>query len=90
MGGTWRANTYPGIACDVPSHLYSFSFALNPDWSNTFSGGQEIWDYLSACVDRFGIRPHLRLGHRCTRWPGTTGSSAGGWRPRTASSPPGW
>jgi cation diffusion facilitator CzcD-associated flavoprotein CzcO len=63
VGGTWRANTYPGIACDVPSHLYSFSFALNPDWSNTFSGGQEIWDYLSACVDRFGIRPHLRLGH---------------------------
>jgi cation diffusion facilitator CzcD-associated flavoprotein CzcO len=63
VGGTWRANTYPGLACDVPSHLYSFSFALNPDWSDTFSGGPEIWDYLRACVDRFGIGPHLRLGH---------------------------
>jgi cation diffusion facilitator CzcD-associated flavoprotein CzcO len=63
VGGTWRANTYPGLACDVPSHLYSFSFALNPDWSDTFSGGQEIWDYLRACVDRFGVGPHLRLGH---------------------------
>jgi cation diffusion facilitator CzcD-associated flavoprotein CzcO len=63
VGGTWRANTYPGLACDVPSHLYSFSFALNPGWSETFSGGQEIWDYLRDCVDRFGIGPHLRLGH---------------------------
>ncbi|MBX6355765.1 MAG: NAD(P)/FAD-dependent oxidoreductase [Micromonosporaceae bacterium] len=63
VGGTWRANTYPGLACDVPSHLYSFSFALNPDWSDTFSSGQEIWDYLRACVDRFGIGPYLRLGH---------------------------
>jgi cation diffusion facilitator CzcD-associated flavoprotein CzcO len=63
VGGTWQANTYPGCACDVPSHLYSFSFALNPDWSDTFSGQPEIWDYLRRCVDRFGIRPHLRLGH---------------------------
>jgi cation diffusion facilitator CzcD-associated flavoprotein CzcO len=63
IGGTWQANTYPGCACDVPSHLYSFSFALNPDWSYTFSGQPEIWDYLRRCVDRFGIRPHLRLSH---------------------------
>jgi cation diffusion facilitator CzcD-associated flavoprotein CzcO len=63
VGGTWQANTYPGCACDVPSHLYSFSFALNPDWSDTFSGQPEIWDYLRRCVDRFGIGPHLRLGH---------------------------
>src|SRR5690606_24922697 len=63
VGGTWRANTYPGLACDVPSHLYSFSFARNPDWSDTFSGGREIWDYLRGCVDRFGVGPHLRLGH---------------------------
>jgi len=46
VGGTWRDNTYPGCACDVPSHLYSFSFARNPDWSNTFSGQAEIWAYL--------------------------------------------
>ena len=58
----WRANTYPGCTCDVPSHLYSFSFAPNPNWSNTYSPQPEIRDYLSACVDRFGLRPHLRLG----------------------------
>lgn len=63
VGGTWRDNTYPGCACDVPSHLYSFSFARNPDWSDTFSGWQEIWDYLRACVRRFRLEPHLRLGH---------------------------
>src|SRR5690349_17601836 len=44
IGGTWRDNTYPGCACDIPSHLYSFSFALNPDWSHTFSPQPEIWD----------------------------------------------
>jgi cation diffusion facilitator CzcD-associated flavoprotein CzcO len=66
VGGTWRDNTYPGCACDVPSHLYSFSFAPNPDWSDTFSGQQEIWDYLRACVDRFGIRGKLRLRHEVT------------------------
>lgn len=66
VGGTWRDNTYPGCACDVPSHLYSFSFAPNPDWSDTFSGQQEIWDYLRACADRFGLRPKLRLRHRIT------------------------
>jgi cation diffusion facilitator CzcD-associated flavoprotein CzcO len=63
VGGTWRDNSYPGCACDVPSHLYSFSFARNPDWSDTFSGQPEIWSYLTACVERFGIRPYLRLGH---------------------------
>ena len=63
IGGTWRDNTYPGCACDVTSNLYSFSFALNPLWSETFSGYQEIWEYLTACVERYGLRPHLRLGH---------------------------
>jgi cation diffusion facilitator CzcD-associated flavoprotein CzcO len=66
VGGTWRDNTYPGCACDVPSHLYSFSFASNPDWSDTYSGQQEIWDYLRACVDRYGLRPKLRLRHAVT------------------------
>lgn len=63
IGGTWRDNTYPGAACDVPSHLYSFSFALNPGWSRSFSGQQEIWDYLHRCADSYGVRPHLRLRH---------------------------
>jgi cation diffusion facilitator CzcD-associated flavoprotein CzcO len=62
IGGTWRDNSYPGCACDVPSHLYSYSFALNPDWSDTFSGQAEIWGYLRRCVDRFGLEAHLRLG----------------------------
>ncbi len=44
IGGTWRDNTYPGCACDIPSHLYSFSFALNPDWSRSYSPQREIWD----------------------------------------------
>ena len=66
VGGTWRDNTYPGIACDVPSHLYSFSFAPNPDWSRTYSPGQEIWDYLRNCAHRFGVVPHIRFGHEVT------------------------
>ncbi|GAA4570426.1 flavin-containing monooxygenase [Planotetraspora kaengkrachanensis] len=62
LGGTWRENTYPGCACDVPSPLYSFSFELNPGWSRLFSPREEIWDYLRACVDRYGLAPHLRFG----------------------------
>ncbi len=63
IGGTWRDNTYPGAACDVPSHLYSYSFALNPTWSRSFSGQREIWDYLHRCADSYGVWPHLRLRH---------------------------
>jgi cation diffusion facilitator CzcD-associated flavoprotein CzcO len=66
VGGTWRDNTYPGCACDVPSHLYSFSFAPNPDWTRQYSRHAEIWAYLRDCVDRYGVRPHLRLGHEVT------------------------
>src|SRR5437773_161460 len=63
VGGTWRENTYPGCQCDVPSHLYSFSFAPNPGWSRTFSRQPEIWDYLRDCARRFGVTPHIRFGH---------------------------
>ncbi len=63
VGGTWRDNGYPGCACDVPSHLYSFSFELNPAWSRSFSSRQEIWDYLRHCTDRYGVRPHIRFHH---------------------------
>src|SRR5690348_7970432 len=62
VGGTWRDNTYPGAACDVPSHLYSFSFELNPWWSRTYATQPEILAYLEQCTDRFGIRPHVRTG----------------------------
>ncbi|GAB2730828.1 flavin-containing monooxygenase [Kitasatospora kifunensis] len=70
VGGTWRDNSYPGCACDVPSHLYSFSFALNPDWPRSFSGQGEIRDYLERVTDTFGLRPHLRFNHEVTeaRW----------------------
>ncbi|CAA9535149.1 MAG: Cyclohexanone monooxygenase, partial [uncultured Solirubrobacteraceae bacterium] len=62
VGGTWRANRYPGAACDVPSRLYSFSFAPNPEWTRSFSPQPEILDYLRGCADRFGVRPHIRFG----------------------------
>ncbi|GAA3754154.1 flavin-containing monooxygenase [Salinactinospora qingdaonensis] len=62
IGGTWRDNTYPGCACDVPSHLYSFSFAPNPDWPHTFSRQPHIRAYLEQVADRFGLRPHIATG----------------------------
>ncbi len=66
VGGTWQANTYPGCQCDVPSHLYSFSFEPNPSWSRTYSRQPEIWSYLRRCADRYGLKDHLRLGHELT------------------------
>ncbi|MEU7505860.1 flavin-containing monooxygenase [Streptomyces lavendulae] len=70
VGGTWRDNSYPGCACDVPSHLYSFSFAPNPDWPRTFSGQPAIREYLEHVADVFGLRRHIRLNHevRMMRW----------------------
>lgn len=62
LGGTWRDNTYPGCACDVPSYLYSYSFAANPRWSRMFSPQREIYGYLKDCAERFGVTPHLRFG----------------------------
>ncbi|MGH3785504.1 MAG: flavin-containing monooxygenase [Pseudonocardiaceae bacterium] len=63
VGGTWRDNSYPGCACDVPSQLYSFSFELNPTWSRNFSGQREIWDYLRYCTESYGVHPHIRFHH---------------------------
>ena len=62
VGGTWQANTYPGCQCDVPSNLYSFSFAPNPDWSRTFALQPEIWSYLRRVADAHDLRPRIRLG----------------------------
>ena len=62
VGGTWRDNSYPGCACDVPSHMYSFSFAPNPDWSHTFSRQPEIQDYLRRVARDHGVLPHVRTG----------------------------
>jgi cation diffusion facilitator CzcD-associated flavoprotein CzcO len=66
VGGTWRDNTYPGAACDIPSVLYSYSFAPNPRWSQFYSGGEEILRYLHHLVSEFGLEPYLRLGRNVT------------------------
>src|SRR5579885_2890662 len=55
VGGTWRDNTYPGAACDVPSHLYSYSFELNPNWSRSFSPQPEIQQYLRDTAAKYGV-----------------------------------
>jgi cation diffusion facilitator CzcD-associated flavoprotein CzcO len=67
LGGTWRDNTYPGVACDVPSHLYSYSFALNPDWSRQYSSGAEILAYVEAVARRHEVLPQIRFGEEVMR-----------------------
>jgi cyclohexanone monooxygenase len=61
VGGTWRINTYPGLACDVKSHLYSYSFDLNPNWSRLWSGQSEILQYFEQCAKRYDLESHLQL-----------------------------
>jgi len=75
LGGTWRDNTYPGCACDVPSHMYSFSFELSPAWSRMFAPQREISDYMQHCVAKYGISQHIRFGRPVERmeWDETTG-----------------
>src|SRR5436305_7223013 len=70
LGGTWRDNTYPGCACDIPSVLYSWSDEQNPRWTRAFAGQQEIWDYMREVVDRHDLRAHLRFDHEvvAVRW----------------------
>ena len=70
LGGVWRENTYPGCACDVPSALYSYSFAPNPSWSRVFAGQAEIKRYLQDTAERHGVIPHVRLRHEAlsARW----------------------
>jgi cation diffusion facilitator CzcD-associated flavoprotein CzcO len=85
VGGTWRDNTYPGCACDIPSHLYSFSFALNPNWSRAYPPQREIWQYLRDCAERFGIVPHIRWN---TELLDATWDEAGAcWHLRTSGGP---
>jgi len=70
IGGTWHHNTYPGCACDIPAHLYSFSFERKVDWTRPYATQPEIRAYLEHCVQAHGLAPHLRLG---------TGVSAARW-----------
>src|SRR5580700_2696117 len=67
VGGTWRDNHYPGAACDVPSHLYSFSFEQNPRWSRSFGGQAEIFEYLRHCAKKYRLYPHIRFKSGVTR-----------------------
>ena len=67
LGGTWRENTYAGIACDVPSHLYSYSFAPNPEWSHRFSEGSEIQAYFEDVAERYGVDSRIQFGKEITR-----------------------
>jgi len=61
VGGTWRDNTYPGCACDIPTSLYSFSFASNPAWTRVYPRQAELLDYLKSCATNYGIRSHIRF-----------------------------
>jgi cation diffusion facilitator CzcD-associated flavoprotein CzcO len=63
LGGTWRDNSYPGCACDIPSVLYSYSEELNPDWTRAFAPQPEILDYMRAVAARHRLEPHIRYGH---------------------------
>lgn len=80
VGGTWRENTYPGLSCDVPSRLYSYSFAPNPGWTQHFAPGGEIQQYFRGLVDEWGLRPLIRFGAEVTsaRWDGSR------WQLRTS------
>lgn len=66
VGGSWRTNTYPGCACDVPSHLYSYSFEPNPEWPEAFSRQEDIRQYIEHCADKYGMKPYIRFSTRVT------------------------
>ncbi|MCW2915741.1 MAG: Cyclohexanone monooxygenase [Actinomycetia bacterium] len=81
LGGTWRDNTYPGLACDVPSYLYSYSFAPYNGWTRRYPEQPEILGYLRRCAERFGLKPHLRFGTEIAE--AVFDEAAGLWRLRT-------
>jgi cation diffusion facilitator CzcD-associated flavoprotein CzcO len=85
VGGTWWANSYPGCQCDIPSHLYSFSFAPNPDWTRTYPLQPELKRYLSECTERYGVRDHIRLDCEVTGAEWDDGANV--WRIETAQGP---
>jgi cation diffusion facilitator CzcD-associated flavoprotein CzcO len=67
IGGTWRDNTYPGCACDIPSHMYSFSFEPKPDWEHMWSFQPEIFDYLKGVTDKYGLRRYISFDSHVDR-----------------------
>lgn len=82
VGGCWRENHYPGAACDVPSHLYSYSFEPNPHWSRKFAPQAEIFAYLRHCADKYGIRPFIRFGREVSE--ARFDAASGQWQVRDA------
>ena len=82
IGGTWRDNTYPGAACDVPSHVYSFSFEPNPEWSRAFATSGEIQAYLLRCVEKHALRPHISFDTAISE--ASFDADAGLWRLTTS------
>ncbi|RJO69862.1 NAD(P)/FAD-dependent oxidoreductase [Nocardia panacis] len=85
IGGTWRDNTYPGAACDIPSRLYSYGFAPNPDWSHTYSGSAEILRYIETITREHGVMSHIRFGHNVTGM--VFDEAAGEWEIAVAGRP---
>lgn len=82
VGGTWFEHTYPGCACDVPTHLYSYSFERNPNWSRLFPSQREILDYVRSAAERHGVVPRIRFG--CEMERSSWDDEAGLWRVRTS------
>jgi len=62
LGGTWRDNSYPGVACDVAAHLYTYSFARNPWWKTRYAKGKDIWAYYHGVAQRHGVLPLIQYG----------------------------
>jgi len=91
VGGTWRDNTYPGVACDVPSHLYGFAAHPNPRWSGVYARGDEIRDYLRDVAEREELERHLRLRTPLLSadWVAPAAGAAGHWRIETGGDEPG-
>jgi len=85
VGGTWRDNSYPGCAVDVQSHLYSFSFAPNPDWTHVYSPQAEIWAYIRRVSEAHDVLRHVRFGHEVTG--GDWNESTQRWEVRTTAGP---
>ncbi|WP_410788165.1 flavin-containing monooxygenase [Kribbella sp. C-35] len=85
LGGTWRDNTYPGCACDVPSALYSYSFAPNPSWTRAFAPQPEIESYLAQTAEQYGVLPHIRFGVELLR--ASWSASAERWLLETSDGP---
>ena len=88
VGGTWHWNTYPGVAVDIPSFSYQFSFEKRSDWSRVYAPGRELKRYAEYCTDKYGVRDHMRLNTRVTGASFDEDATCGGWTsPTDAPSP---